>query len=160
MILRGYIYVKNRDGVGIPGRGVKVYPAGTTNNSVSAIDRGNGTYEVQIDSETDPSSIAKLYDVYVDNVIKYSNVEFGKWEWVIEGYETDVDETVLFDALFDSDGRPVPATLPANVAVAIERTWSDRMGMVDSVSTTGFQLVLSPAGGSATGKFDFRIYLA
>lgn len=158
MILTGYIYIRNKNGVGIPNRVVTVYPAGTTNNGVQAIDLGKGTYRIELNSATNPNSVSKLYDVYVDNVAKYTNVNFGDWVWVIEGVETDVDVSLLYKDLRTRTFDAVPENMPANVMVSLERCWTDRLGAIDNVTTTGFDLKPSMAGMSP-GKYDLRVYL-
>ena len=159
MILKNYIYVKNKAGVGIPGKTVVCYPHGTTANGITATDLGFGDYQLLINSATTPLSIAKTYDIYVDNIMKYSGIVLGDWMWLIEGYEIAADTAVLFSDLTTRTMDHVPAVMPSNVIVAVERNYTDRLGMIDNITTTGFDLKLSVAG-DPTGKYDLRVYLA
>jgi hypothetical protein len=123
----------------LPGRSVKLYPAGQyPTGEVATSDLGFGAYQFSVSPG--------FWDVYVDAVAKRTNLYVGASHILVPDHQVTSTggDTVNYADLQDQYGNDLPATLTDIHIFVVNKV--ERASYIKSISSTSFVIAKSSAG--------------
>jgi len=96
------------------GSTVIAYPTGTVSNGTTAVDNKNGSYTFTFNVITNYHVICEAYDIYVDTVLKHSNMQLvDEWGFAFIVSMTADIITVVYNNVLDlEEDHLLPSQIP------------------------------------------------